>query len=190
MLVFNKEQSFIAFVQCHTPGFEGYLDCGEVALKEGKPMRRAADWLTVTSFAQREPHRFWFRCFEDQASSARFFDIQSWSRRTGRDMHPAYRHAWLSANGYVKMDDEENDLQRLWRVTTFDGENSTDIGRDLKIGTVDSIEILTPDSIALCARGREQAGDYWHCYAATAGGPLLQLSLDIVDLGEELLDDH
>lgn len=189
MLTYNSERSFVAFVASNTPGFEGYLDCGELAMKDGEPMRRAADWLRVTSFKGKEPHRFWFRCFEDGEGN-RYFDIQSWSRKTGRDRNPSMRHTGLSHNGYVGLYDTPNAHETLWQVMVFDGEQSVHLPEPLALGKIESVEIITYMGAPMCACKREEVGHLWHAYVADSGGPLLTLTLDVIDLGEELLDDH
>nr|WP_319527391.1 hypothetical protein [Pseudomonas laurentiana] len=198
MLTFKYDKSFVAFVECTTPGFEGYLDCGELKMKpladdpHGReaPHRRAADWLTVTSYKGREAHRFWFRCFEDSSTGKRYFDIQSWSRRTGRDLKTKQRHCDLSSNGYVGLHEAETPHECLWQVSVFDQDTYCDVGDDLALGKIESVVISSYKDTLLCAYGREQVGNEWYCYAADSNGPALILTLDIQDLGEELLENQ
>ncbi|NER59848.1 hypothetical protein G3435_07375 [Pseudomonas sp. MAFF212428] len=189
MLTFNYDRSFVAFAKCTTPGYEGYLDCAELAMKSGAPMRRAADWVTVTSFLGEEPHRFWFRCFED-GEGGQYYDIQSWSRKTGRDRNPSMHHTAMTNSGYMALYDAANALDQLWQVKIFDGEAVHPLPDPLALGEIASVEIITPQNASVCLYKREEVGHLWHCFVANSGGPVLTLTLEIVDLGEELLDDH
>jgi hypothetical protein len=198
MRIYNSERSFIAAVESNTPGFEGFWDCGELKLQAPSdnpngpevPHRRAANWLTISTFKNRQPHRFWFRCFEDRAKGTFSYDIQSWSRKTGQDMNTRQRHFYLNANGYVGLSDEPTPQEFQWQLATLESGESRDIGDDLKIGTLQSVDISSWRGALLTAFKRQDVGNDWYCYVAEAGGPVMSLTLDIQTIGEEYLDDN
>ena len=191
MLIHDYDRSFVAYVACTTPGHEGYLDCAKLAVKKGAAARVDDDWLIVTSFRRQEPHRFWFRCFVDQDTQRSYYDIQSWSRRTGRDFNSKKRNLDRNINGYACLYDESVAHDRLWKVMTPDNGNYTRMAQPLEAGQSIAAQIWTRTSNQqLCAFDRQEVANHWFAYTATSGGPVLDLCLEITDIGEELLDDH
>ena len=191
MLVHDYDRSFVAHVACTTPGFEGYLDCAKLAENEGLAARVADDWLVVTSLVAREPHRFWFRCMVDQARGRRYYDIQSWSRRTGRDFNSKKRHLDRNGTGYGCLYDEEVADDRLWKVMTLGEPGYVSMDQSLQAGDSVAARIWTrTTNIQLCATGREEVLDHWFAHACAGKGEPLDLEIRITDIGEELLDDH
>jgi len=190
MWKFMHDQSFVAFVESRTEGFEGYLDCGELPLHQEpdgqqRVRRCSAEWMTVTSFRERNPHRFWFRCHEHEGTGERRFDIRSWSRITGRDLFKDYCHFDLSHNGYVGLYATPTPPERLWQVVWPDETQVWRAGDDVRLGPTGPLSVLTHQGDALCAYRRTEVGTHWYGYVASSGGPRLSLSLDIQDLGEE-----
>lgn len=191
MLKHDYDHSFVAHVLCTTPEYEGYLDFARLAMKGGEAARTADDSLVVTSFVGREPHRFWFRCLVDEDRGRSYYDIQSWSRRTGRDFNSKKRHLDRNNGGYPCLYDEPTAQDRLWKLMTLDEGGFTSTAPELEAGQSIAARIWTRTSNQeLCAVKREEVGDHWFAYAATSGGAVLDLTLQITDIGEELLDDH
>jgi len=191
MLVHDYDRSFVAHVACTTPGFEGYLDCAKLAEKDGLVARVADDWLVVTSLVAPEPHRFWFRCMVDQARGRRYYDIQSWSRRTGRDFNSKKRYLDRSGKGYGCLYDEKVADDRLWKVMVPGEQGHVSMDQSLQAGDCVAVRIWTrTTNIELCATGREDLLDHWFAHACAGQGEPLDLEIRITDIGEELLDDH
>ncbi|MBA1201833.1 hypothetical protein G7009_08670 [Pseudomonas capeferrum] len=186
-----QQRSFIAHVRSTTEGYEGYLDFAKIVPKKGSAARVADDWMIVTSLqATREPHYFWFRCMEEQRSGARYYDIQSWSRRTGRDFNAKSRYLDLGNSGYAGLYDQQVGHDRLWSVMTLKDDEFISVGDELNVGQAIPAQFWTCTNQVLCAYKRETVAEHWFAYAASSGGPILALSLEITHIGEELLDDH
>ncbi|MFJ1337799.1 hypothetical protein ACIKP7_06615 [Pseudomonas caricapapayae] len=191
MLKHDYNRSFVAHVSCTTPEHEGYLGFARLAMREGQAARIADDALVVTSIVGREPHRFWFRCLVDEARERTYYDIQSWSRRTGRDFNSRKRHLDCSNNGYASLCDVPTAEARLWKVMTLKEGSYTSTALEPQAGQSIPAQIWTrTTNQKLCAYDRQVVGNHWFAYAATSGGPVLDLCLQITDIGEELLDDH
>lgn len=183
------DRSFVAHVACITPMLEGYLNFAKLAEKDGRAAFTADDYMIITPVAGREPHRLWFRCMEDE-HGMRYYDIQSWSRRTGRDFNTKVRNLELTNNGYAKLYKEPTATDRLWSVMTLQDDEFVSVGDDLAPGQHIEAQIWTPTNLALCGYGRTEVADQWMAYTVSHGGPVLDLRLEITDIGEELLDDH
>ncbi|MBH3427275.1 hypothetical protein [Pseudomonas alkylphenolica] len=191
MLKHDYDRSFVAYVACTTPGHEGYLDFAKLAVRNTEAARIADDWLIVTSFLGREPHRFWFRCLVDEATGRSYYDVQSWSRRTGRDFKSKKRHMDRNHNGYACLYEASTAEDRLWKVMTLSEGSYARMSQFPEVGQSIAAQIWARTSNdALCVCEREDVGDEWFAYVATSGGPTLNLRLEITDIGEELLDDH
>lgn len=192
MLRHDYDRSFVAHIACTTAGLEGYLDCAKVVEKEGQPARVADDWLIVTSLQTQEPHRFWFRCMVDDERGRRYYDIQSWSRRTGRDFNSKRRHLDRNGNGYGCLYDAAVDDARLWKVMTLNDEGRhVSMDQALQAGLELPVRIWTRTSnLELGATAREEVLEHWFSYVGAGAGEPLDLQLSITDIGEELLDDH
>ena len=196
MLKYNSEQSFIATVQSQVTDHEGFWDCGELVMmpstdNPGGPdvlHRKSVDWLTLSDYDGREPHRFWFRCFEDTRQGIRGYDIQSWSRREGVDFNNSGRRLQLSHNGYVGLYEASSPLETLWYPAVVEDGELKDI--EARLGPIESVEIATHRGTVLTGYSRHQIGDHWYCYVAEGGHPVLQFTLDILVVGEPLRDDH
>ncbi|PSS58037.1 hypothetical protein [Pseudomonas sp. BBP2017] len=190
MLKHNYDRSFIAHVACTTPGYEGYLDCAKLAIKNGEAARVADDWMIVTSILGPEPHYFWFRCLFDESIGRPYYDIQSWSRRTGRDFNSKKRHLDCSYNGSPGLYAESPEDQRLWKVMTRQDGRFASMTSIVAVGQKIEARIWTRSNCELQAADRQRVGDHWFACAATSGGQALDLCLEITHIGEELLDDH
>ncbi|QXI48740.1 MULTISPECIES: hypothetical protein [Pseudomonas] len=192
MLVHNYDRSFVAHVACTTPEFEGYLDCAKLSEREGQAARIADDFLVVSSLLGREPHRFWFRCMVDETRGRRYYDIQSWSRRTGRDFNSRKRYLDRDGNGYACLYDTKVSDDRLWKVMTRNDQGQfVSMDQDLHAGDKLAVRIWTrTTNIQLCAMGRMDVLDHWFAYGCAGTGEPLDLEVQITDIGEELLDDH
>lgn len=192
MLRHDYDRSFVAYIACTTPGFEGYLDCAKVAEREGRAARLADDWLIVTSLKVGEAHRFWFRCMVDDSRGRRYYDIQSWSRRTGRDFNAKTRYLDRNRNGYCCLYGEPITDDRLWKLMTpTDDGQHVSVQQDLQAGLCLPARIWTrTTNLELCAVGREEVGEHWFAYTQCGSGEPLDLQVQITDMGEELLDDH
>ncbi|TDF79475.1 hypothetical protein [Pseudomonas sp. H9] len=186
----SYDRSFIAYIACTTPGYEGYLDCATLVLKDGQVGRLADDWMIVTSEVVREPHRFWFRCLFDESRGRPYYDIQSWSRRTGRDFNSKKRHLDRSYNGYPGLYEVAPEDDNLWKVITLQDGKFASMTSIVEVGQKVEARITTRDNDVLQAGGCRVVGDGWFASVCTSGGQELDLSLEILDIGEELLDDQ
>ncbi|MBK5008588.1 hypothetical protein IAE33_000448 [Pseudomonas sp. S60] len=192
MLVHDYDRSFVAHVACSTPGLEGFLDCAKLVVRGGEAARVADDWLVVSSLVGREPHRFWFRCMVDEARGRRYYDIQSWSRRTGRDFNSKKRYLDRNGNDYGCLYDEKVADERLWKVMALNEQGAlAGMDRSLQPGDHVAARIWTrTTNLELCATEREHVADHWFACARAGEGEPLDLQIRITDIGEELLDDH
>lgn len=192
MLRHDYGRSFVAHVACTTPGLEGHLDCARLGEREGRAVRIADDWLIVHSLGADEPHRFWFRCLVDDARGRRYYDIQSWSRRTGRDFNSKKRHLDRNRNGYGSLYDTPVSDERLWKLMSLNDEGQfVSLDQPLQAGDSLPVRIRTRTSnIELSAADPEEVVDQWFVYVHAAHGQVLDLELRISDIGEELLHDH
>lgn len=191
MLSHNYDRSFIACIKCITPGFEGYLDCAKLVTRNGSPARVADDWMILSSFESERPHMFWFRCMFDASIGRPYYDIQSWSRRTGRDFQSKNRHLDINGNGYAGLYPQAPGKERLWKFMTVqeDG-NWASMTSIVEAGQQVEGRIRTRSNLELQAAGRDRVGDRWFAHACTGGGVALDLRLDVLHIGEELMDDH
>lgn len=186
----NYDRSFIAYVACTTPGYEGYLDFAKLADKGGEAGRVADDWMIVSSFKHREPHRIWFRCLFDETIGRPYYDIQSWSRRSGRDFQSSNRHLACSHNGYAGLYAQRPDDESLWKVMTLQDGKYSSMTSIAEVGQHIDMRIRTRSNLTLQAVNRQEVCDHWFAYVATGGGQALDLRLEILDVGEELMDDQ
>ena len=192
MLRHDYDRSFVAYVSCSAPGLEGYLDCARLAEREERAVRIADDSLIVHALDADEPHLFWFRCMVDDARERHYYDIQSWSRRTGRDFQSKKRHLDRDCLGYAGLYDTPASDERLWKLMSLDEEGRfVSLDRPIQAGDTLPVRIRTRTSnIELCASPREEVVDQWFAYVQAAAGRVLDLELKVTDVGEELLDDH
>lgn len=192
MLEHDYDRSFIAHVSSTTAGLEGYLDCAKVVEKGVQVARVADDWLILTSLTVGEPHYFWFRCMVDEARGRRYYDIQSWSRRTGRDFNARTRHLDRNGNGYGCLYDTPVSDDRLWKLMAQNQDGGfSSLDQAPRAGESLPVRIWTrTTNLELGATGREDVGGHWFAYARAGDGHALDLQLQITHIGEELLDDH
>ncbi|RZI90786.1 MAG: hypothetical protein EOP15_03390 [Pseudomonas sp.] len=191
MLNHSYDRSFIATIQCVTPGREGYFDCAKLAEREGQAARAADDWMIVTSLTLREPHLFWFRCLFDESRGRPYYDIQSWSRRTGRDFQSSNRHLDFNHNGYPGLYPQVPEDARLWKfITRQEDGNQASMTSIVEAGQQLDGQIWTRSNLALRAMEPEHVADHWFAYVNTSKGEVLDVRLEVLHIGEELMDDH
>lgn len=189
MSYINHEQSFIASVQCHTPGFCGFWDCAELAEKYGAVERRLGDWLTLHNLPQDENHLFRFDCHYDDRGYVGY-NIESYSKSQGRAWSGTGLRFGFTSNGYIALYPVKAPPTSFWKPMLLIEGAESDLHGRLHEGVIEGVRVRSPDSWTLKALKREYVGDYWHVYANDADGPTMELSLHIHRLGYEDLDDH
>lgn len=191
MLNHSYDRSFVAYVECTTPGLEGYLDCAKLAERDGTAARASDDWMILTSLTLREPHLFWFRCMFDDTIGRPYYDIQSWSRRTGRDFQSHNRHLDCNRNGYAGLYEQAPEDSGLWKFMTVQPDGGwASMTSIVEAGQQVEGRIRTRSNLELQAVSRETVADHWFAYVATSGGEVMDVRLHILHIGEELLDDQ
>ncbi|MBN6791341.1 hypothetical protein JRG49_16625 [Pseudomonas fulva] len=191
MLNYSYDRSFIAQVRCLSLDAPGYLDCAKLVERGQQAARAADDWMIVTSLVTKSPHMFMFRCLFDAAIGRPYYDIQSWSRKTGRDFQSANCHLDCSNNGYAGLYAAPPGEQTLWKFMQMDkGGEWRSMTSIVEPGQTIRGRIHTRSNIPLQAYRKETVAGHWFAYVVNEGGQPMDLELDILHVGQELMDDH
>jgi len=183
MLTAVHEKSFIATVDCTTPGFEGYWDCAEI--RSGK--RKNVDCLTVNNYTEGERHRFRFDCFHDSDTGVLGYDIRT-------DSFAGGANGWFAADGirlqvggdgYVGLEgDGRTAPESLWALV-FNEDGSTGIDERVELGSHCSLSLLSGQNLLARPTDRKESGEHWFGYVSTeSSGDPLTIDLNIISIGE------
>jgi hypothetical protein len=183
----DSSRSFIATVTTEVEGQRGWWNCRDIAQEDTRFKYTAVPWLTVLDTPLAHPARYRFDYYRDPVTGKWGYDILAWDYLHGRSFASLGVRFGMSHNNYVGLYPPSREVDTLWKLFDAQGRGED---RIVETGTQEGLTLRSPNRRKLCACNRTKVGDHWFSYVADEGGPLMVLTLEVVLVGEELLDDN
>ncbi|MDD1013241.1 hypothetical protein [Pseudomonas rubra] len=184
---FLRDRSFIATLDCTTPGWEGFLDTCELSLygTGGYPVPNYKNgWLTLTNYPLDRERRtsFWFGCWEYEGQH--FYEVRTNDLGPGA-VHPNLRLGW-SHNNYIGLYPAKGRLAAEWQLQGNDGQMVAP--SRIAVDTLWGVSLKFTHGSAMRAYARRQVRNYWYSFLNEAEGPTLRFKLSISQVGVGIPD--
>lgn len=187
MFVKDASRSFIATITTQVQGKPGWWDCRELKEDKGKIAYTVVPWLTVLDTPAAQPARFRFDYYRDPQTGTWGYDVLAWDLLHGRGFASLGVRFGLSHNHYVGLYPPEREVHSLWKLFSAQGRGLDSI---VETGALEGVQLRSARKRMLCAYNHAQVGKHWFSYVADEGANPMALRLNVVHVGEELLDDH
>ncbi|WP_225771806.1 hypothetical protein [Pseudomonas sp. Marseille-Q5115] len=187
MFIKDPSRSFIATVATQALGNPGWWDCRDVQIVGEKVAYTAVPWLTVLDAPGAEPAKFRFDYYRDPDTGKWGYEVLSWDFLHGRGFASLGVKFGLSVNNYVGLYPASREVGGLWKLFGADGHGFDQVPA---LGPLSGMHLRSPRKRMLGAHGCVAVGDHWLSYVVDDSGVPMDLTLDVVLVGEEPIDDH